>query len=141
LHEVKGKRAKGKGNSAVKSQGIQERTFELSVRIVKLCQNLDGKSGVGRVLSRQLLRAGTSVGANVEEARAGQSRADFVSKNAIALKEARETDYWLRLLAASGIVPEGQTADLRREVDEVKKILGAIIVTAKRNSQGTRTGP
>lgn len=69
---------------------IRERTFDFAVRIVKLCQHLDKKPGVPRTLSFQLLKAGTSVGANVEEAQAGQSRADFISKNSIALKEARE---------------------------------------------------
>ena len=59
---------------------IQERTFEFAIRIVKLCQYLDEKPGVKRILSNQLLRSGTSVGANIEEAQAGQSRKDFLSK-------------------------------------------------------------
>jgi four helix bundle protein len=66
---------------------------------VKLCRYLEEKPGTGRTLSNQLLKAATSVGANSEEAQAGQSRADFISKNAIALKEPRETHYWLRLLS------------------------------------------
>jgi four helix bundle protein len=72
---------------------ILERTFHFAVRIVKLCQVLDERPGVGRTLARQLLRSGTSIGANVEEAQAGQSRADFRSKYSIACKEARETHY------------------------------------------------
>jgi four helix bundle protein len=76
---------------------IESRTFDFALAIVTLCQALDAQPGVGRTLSRQLLRSGTSIGANVEEAQAGQSRADFISKNGIALKEARETHYWLRL--------------------------------------------
>jgi len=76
---------------------IRERAFELAVRIVKVCQFLDEQLGVGRTLGKQLIRSGTSIGANLEEAQAGQSRADLISKNAIALKEARETHYWLRL--------------------------------------------
>ena len=76
-------------------QDVRERTFEFAVRIIKLCQHLDKTAGVPRTLSNQLLKAGTSVGANVEEAKGGQSRADFISKNAIALKEARETHFWL----------------------------------------------
>jgi four helix bundle protein len=67
---------------------VRARSFDFSVRIVRLCNHLFGKSGVGRTLVNQLLKAGTSVGANLEEAQAGQSRADFISKNAIALKEA-----------------------------------------------------
>jgi four helix bundle protein len=69
--------------------GICERTFEFAVRIVKLCRFLDEQPGVGRTLSNQLLRSGTSIGANVEEAKGGQSKADFLSKISIACKEAR----------------------------------------------------
>jgi len=112
---------------------IRERTFEFAVRIIKLCQYLDKKPGVSRTLSGQLLKAGTSVGANVEEAQAGQSRADFISKNSIALKEARECHYWLRLLIAAKIMPEKRLAELRDEADEIKRILGSIVVKAKKN--------
>jgi four helix bundle protein len=80
-----------------KPADIGDRTFLFALRIVKLCMRLSEKPGVGRTLGNQLLRAGTSIGANVEEGRAAQSRADFISKNNIALKEARETRYWLRL--------------------------------------------
>src|SRR5712692_1502691 len=86
-------------------QEICERTFQFAVRVVKLCQFLEEDSGVSRTLAGQLLRAGTSVGANVEEAQAGHSRADFISKMGIALREGRETHYWLRLLEAAEIVP------------------------------------
>ena len=72
------------------------------------------------------------MGANIEEARAGQSKADFISKNAIALKEARETYYWLRLLVASKVVDETRVADLMSEADELMRVIGAIIVSAKR---------
>jgi four helix bundle protein len=91
------------------------------------------KPGAGRILGSQLLRAGTSIGANVEEAQAGQSRADFIHKNGIALKEARETVYWLRLLVASSLVSELQSADIRKEAEELTRILGAIIVSSKKN--------
>ncbi len=84
------------------------------------------------VLAKQLLRSGTSVGANVEEAQAGQSRSDFVHKMAIALKEARETNYWLRLLEASEMLPKEKLAELIKESDEIKKIIGAIIVSSKK---------
>jgi four helix bundle protein len=110
---------------------IQNRTFEFAVRIVNLCRHLDEKPGVGRTIGRQLLRAGTSVGANVEEAQAGQSKADFISKIAIALKEARETLYWLRLLAASNVLPVERLSGLQTEIAELMRVLGAIIVSAK----------
>jgi four helix bundle protein len=87
-------------------QDIRERAFEFAVRIVRLCQVLNEQLGVGRTIGKQLIRSGTSIGANLEEAQAGQSKADFIHKNAIALKEARETHYWLRLLSATEILPE-----------------------------------
>jgi four helix bundle protein len=108
------------------------RSFEFAVRLVRLCQYLDERPGVGRTLGKQLLRAGTSVGANVEEAQAGQSRADFIIKYAIALKEARETHYWLRLLVASEVISGARVTDLLQESDEIMRIIGAIIVSAKR---------
>jgi len=74
---------------------IRDRAFEFAVRIVKLCKYLEKNSGVSRSVISQLLRAGTSVGANLEEARAGQSPADFIHKNAVSLKEAGEAHYWL----------------------------------------------
>jgi four helix bundle protein len=77
------------------------------------------------------LRAGTSIGANVEEAQAGQSRADFISKNGIALKECRETDYWLRLLVATEILPAERLLGLQAEAQELMRIIAAIIVSAK----------
>ena len=85
----------------------KERTFSFALEIVHLCRSLDSKPQSLRILAQQLLRSGTSVGANVQEAQAGQSRADFISKYSIALKEARETLYWLRLLDASGELSNG----------------------------------
>jgi four helix bundle protein len=111
---------------------IRERTFDFALRIVKLCQQLDSQPGVARTLGRQLLKSGTSVGANMEEAQAGQSKLDFISKNAIALKEARETVFWLRLLAAAKIIAPGRLSKLQAEAEELAKIIGSIIVSAKR---------
>lgn len=113
-------------------KNICERTFEFATRIVKLCQELDKIQGVSRTLSNQLLRSGTSIGANVEEAQAGQSRADFINKNAIALKEARETHYWLRLLIATSIMSKNRLSGLLDEASEIKLVIGSIIVSTKR---------
>jgi len=110
---------------------IQERTFAFAVRVVGLYQHLAQKPGAGRILGQQLLRAGTSIGANMEEAQAGQSRADFINKTAIALKESRETFYWLRLLGAGGVLPEARLSEVKKEAEELMRILGAIIVSAK----------
>jgi four helix bundle protein len=115
-----------------KPRDIQERTFIFAVRIVRLCRYLDQQSGVERTLSKQLLRAATSVGANIEEAQAGQSRPDFINKCSIALKEARETHYWLRILLASELLPEVRVSGLLAEAEEIKRIIGAIIVSAKK---------
>ena len=110
---------------------IQERTFEFAIRIVKLCQYLDEKPGVKRILSNQLLRSGTSVGANIEEAQAGQSRADFLSKMSIASKEARETLYWLKLLEKAKLISGDRLQDLKQEADEIVRILTSIVKSTK----------
>ena len=115
------------------NRDLQERLFAFAVRIVRLCQKLDERYGVARSLSRQLLKAGTSIGANYEESQAGQSRADFVSKVTISLKEARETCYWLRLLVASEIMPAELLADLLDEAAQITKILGSIVSRTKKN--------
>jgi four helix bundle protein len=83
---------------------ITDRSFNFAVRIVKLCKFLEKQGKVSRTLANQLLRSGTSIGANVEEAQAGQSKADFIAKMSIARKESRETHYWLRLLKESETV-------------------------------------
>ena len=114
---------------------IRERTFEFALRIIKLCNELNRKPGICRDISRQLLKAGTSVGANAEEAQAAQSKPDVISKKSIALKEARETHYWLRLLIAAKVMPETRLAELRDEAEEIKRILGPIVVSAKRNQR------
>ncbi|HEV8539981.1 MAG TPA: four helix bundle protein [Nitrospiraceae bacterium] len=111
---------------------ITERTFSFALHIVRLCRKLDQTPGIGRTLAQQLLRSGTSIGANVEEARAGQSKADFISKNAIALKEARETRYWLRLITESEVIKNNdEIVYLLQEAGELSKILGAIVSRAK----------
>ena len=114
---------------------IQDRSFAFAVRVVKLCQELHRTSNVNRPLVSQLLRSGTSVGANVAEGQSAQSRVDFVHKLSIACKEARETHYWLRLLAAAEIVPEKQLACLLDEANQLVAILTAISGNAKRNAK------
>lgn len=109
-----------------------DRTFAFAVRVTVLCRTLS-RDPVNRVLGTQLLKSGTSVGANVEESRAGESRKDFISKNAIALKEARETNDWLRGVAASDPKLTTRLADMVRESGEIRDILGALLCTARRN--------
>jgi four helix bundle protein len=113
---------------------LPERTFEFARQVVSLCRTLDQTPGVSRTLANQLLRSGTSIGANVEEGQGSQSRADFVAKYSIACKEARETHYWLRLLAACEIVQKSQLDDLIEEVNQIVAILTSIIKKCRANN-------
>ena len=117
---------------------ITERSFEFAVRIVKLCRFLEKQDRVSRTLANQLLRSGTSVGANIEEAQAGQSKADFIAKMSISRKEARETLYWLRLLEESGSVKVDKLAEILKEADELVRILTAIVKTAQTGGKDGR---
>ena len=110
-----------------KEKDIQKRAFLFACRIVKLYQFLTKQRGFGEVLGRQILRSGTSIGANLEEAMAGQSKADFVSKCNIALKEARETHYWLRLFKENKVVSAERLSELTKESDELIAILTTIV--------------
>ena len=123
----------GANGATVQPWNLGERSFAFSVLIIKLCRRLDQTPGVPRRLSGQLFDAGTSIGANVREGQAGASRKDFICKFGIALKEARETDYWLRLIVATEILPAPEVAEMIREVGELAKIIGRSIVTARRN--------
>jgi four helix bundle protein len=110
---------------------IVERSFEFAVRVVRLCRFLETQDRVSRTLANQLLRAGTSIGANIEEAQAGQSKSDFTAKMAIARKEARETLYWLRLLNAAQVVEAEKLNDITKEADELVRILTSIVKTSQ----------
>ena len=109
---------------------IETKSFRFAVRIVKLCAFLR-ENKKEYILSKQLLRAGTSVGANVAEAQQAQSRADFISKLSIALKEAVETNYWLRLLNETEYLTEPVFLSLISDCRELEKMLTAIIKTAR----------
>ncbi|MDO9027143.1 MAG: four helix bundle protein [bacterium] len=112
---------------------ICERTFIFAVAIIKICQAIDKSQNVERLLSRQLFRAGTSIGANVEEVQAGQSKADFISKLSIARKEARETRYWHSLCKNVNIGMPRDIDVLLKEINELIAILTAIIKNTKSN--------
>ena len=105
---------------------IQKKSFEFALEIIQLYRELEQQREY--VLSKQLLRSGTSIGANVEEASAGQSRNHFLSKMSIASKEAKETKYWLRLLQESKIVNINVISQLIH-VDELVRILTSIVKT------------
>ena len=112
-----------------KAPDIRPRTFEFSVQVIELYKFLQFEKKE-YVLGKQLLRSGTSIGANVEEATAAQSMKDFIAKMSIALKEARETNYWLRLLKRTGFIKKD---NLINESSEIMNILGAIIRTSRKN--------
>ena len=110
---------------------INERTFLFACRVLELCGKLQKAGGVARHAARQLLRAGTSIGANLEEAVGGQTKPDFITKVCIAQKEARETKYWLRLVDARQLIPgENLKADIK-EADELIAILTTIVKRAR----------
>ena len=108
---------------------IEEKSFEFAVRIVNLSKYIRRKDKE-YVLTKQLLRCGTSIGANVSEAQRAQSRADFYSKMSIALKETNETCYWLRLLYRTEYISKMEFESMRKDTDELLRILVAICKTA-----------
>ncbi|MBQ2920186.1 MAG: four helix bundle protein [Oscillospiraceae bacterium] len=108
---------------------VADKSFEFAVRIVNLSKYLRYRKKEF-VLSKQLLRSGTSIGANVSEGRRAQSKADFLAKMNIALKEANETHYWLRLLYRTDYLTKSEFQSIESDVDELLRILTAICKTA-----------
>ena len=110
---------------------IQDRAFRFACRLLPACESLGRRSATAAMIARQLVRAGTSIGANLEEACGTQSRPDFVAKIGIALKEAREANYWLRIAMATGQPLPAESPALARECDELVAILTAILRNAR----------
>ncbi len=106
---------------------IVDKTFEFAIKIIDYCELLESHKKF--VISNQLLKSGTSIGANVSEAQNAESRADFIHKIKIAAKEANETNYWLRICEASKSYPE--YGGLLNDVTEIGKILTSIITSSK----------
>lgn len=109
----------------MKDNLVKDKSYAFALATIKLYQSLTNKKEF--VLSKQLLRSATSIGANIEEATAGQSRADFLSKMSIASKEARESNYWLRLLRDSQIAAIEEIQPLLIESESLIRILTAIV--------------
>ena len=109
---------------------IQIKSYNFAVRIIKLYQHLSQEKKEF-ILSKQLLRSGTSIGANVEEAIGGQSRKDFFAKLTIAYKEARESHYWIRLLKDTDFLTEKESSSLLLDIEEILKIIGSIQKTVR----------
>ena len=109
---------------------IKEKSMSFAIRIVEMYKYLsDVKQEY--VISKQLLRSGTSIGANVSEGVYAQSRNDFISKHSIALKEAAETEYWLELLIKTGYVTEKQYSSINEDCREIIRLLAAIVKNTK----------
>ncbi len=114
---------------------IQDKSFDFALSIIDVHKNLTHNKKE-YIMSKQLLRSGTSIGANVNEAIEAQSRADFIHKLSIALKEARETEYWIRLLMAADYMENHHT--IHNEAQVIIKILTAIIKTTKGQSNAEK---
>ena len=110
--------------------GIEKKSFLFSVRAVKLCRYLQEEKKE-YILSKQLIRSATSIGANVVESQQAQSRADFTAKLSIALKEATETNYWLRLLCATDYLSQAEFSSMIADCQELERMLTAIIKTSR----------
>ena len=115
---------------------IDERLLEYGARVIKLVESLP-KTLVGRRIGDQLLRSGTSAGANYEEAQGAESRDDFVHKLQIALKELRESNYWLRLIVKAGTLPPERMASLIDESGQLRAMLSKAVATAKGKAKTT----
>ena len=114
----------------MKESIVKEKSFQFSLKIIILYKKLLSENEY--IISKQLLRSGTSIGANIEEALAGQSKRDFTAKMSISSKEARETKYWLRLLKESNLT-EINVSFLLDDVEELIKMLTSIVKTSQRN--------
>jgi four helix bundle protein len=120
---------------------IRERSFLFACQVVRLCEVLARRGYAMRRVAIQLVDAAGSVGANLEEADAGQSKPDFISKNSIALKECREARFWLRLICACDERSRSSVLPLVQESNELVAILTTIVVNAKRNASRRRSRP
>ena len=119
------------------NSNIENKSFLFSVRIVKLARYLQEEKKE-YILSKQLIRSGTSIGANIVESQQAQSRADFISKLSIALKESSETNYWLRLLNATDYLSESEFTSIIADCRELEKILTSIIKTTRSTPNKSR---
>jgi len=109
---------------------IQEKSFAFAIRIVNAHKFLVARNKE-YVISKQLLRCGTSIAANIEEAIGAQSAADFISKLSISYKESREASFWIKLLYATGYLDDKLSKSLSKDIEEIKKIIAKILITSK----------
>ena len=112
---------------------LYQKAFGFSIRIVKLYKYLLQKEKSFEPLYKQLLRSGTSIGANVSEAQSAPTKKDFINKLSISLKESRETEYWIRLLKETEIINQQEHGSLIKDCDELERLLTSSIKTAREN--------
>ena len=115
-------------------QDIREQSFQVGLRIVAVSRHLPD-TRAGNVIAKQVLRSGTSIGAILEETVAAYSKEDYSYRMGIALREARETQYWLRLIEGMGMVEKRRVHNIMVEADELRKILGTIVSKLRGTSQ------
>ncbi|MBL7191415.1 four helix bundle protein [bacterium] len=111
---------------------LSERLLEFSIRIIRLCKYLN-RDRDNRIISNQLLRSGTSIGANYEEARGAESRADFIHKLTISLKETRESLYWIKIIKNAGLIKSEKVEVIYNEANEICSILVSSVKTSKKS--------
>jgi len=121
----------------MKKNVIHDKSYSFAVNIVFACQELSNQKNY--VISNQLLKSGTSIGANVRESKSAESEKDFIHKLSVALKESNETDFWLNLIKDCRLIPAEKAEPLIRENNELERILSKIILTLKNKpaQQGT----
>ena len=113
-----------------KADELSERFMGFAVRLIRLCKSLPSDYAANHI-GKQILRSGTAIGANYEEARGAESRADFLHKLRICLKEARETVYWLKILKRAEFFEQNKLDDIIKESEEIANILGQSVLTVK----------
>jgi four helix bundle protein len=121
----------------MKENVIKDKSFVFALRIVKLYQYLQSEKKEF-VLSKQLLRSGTAIGALVHEAEEAESKSDFIHKMSVAQKEANESDYWIELLFQSAYLSQNQYQSIIHDLIELRKLLSSIILTSKENKDNKK---
>ena len=115
---------------------VQEKSFQFALAIINFCKTVYFGSRLFQPIIHQLIRSGTSIGANIEEADAAQTKKDFLTKMHIAFKEAKESNYWLRIFLKTNLGNHRQVALLLKESDELIKLLSSITKSTKKNLGG-----
>ena len=121
----------------MKDSELRTRAKDLALHIIAVCDEIDTRKGRG-VLVNQIVRSATSIGANIHEANYAASKADFINKFHIALKECCETEYWIEMLAGSNAINEQTSKDLLQKCGVIRRMLVKSVTTAKENANGQK---